>query len=382
MKYFLLVCAGMADEALEALGARTPLEVAKTPFMNGLAKDGTLANAAWLSSSLPASDEIAACSMLGYDPRTVYTGLAPLEALDAGFSQSDAQIVFRCDFVTVSDGELSDHTAGKISVKEAQLLVMELNRGLSNFRSRIIPVDGYKNLLVIDDPEKTADLDEIETMSPARLKGQPLVKWPLKGKAASLLHEITVFSREVMENHDVNRVRIDLGENPASQVWLWGQGRRPRLKPFSEENGARGVFFAQRPAWRGLALGAGLKPIKKLDEAEFADFNLIESAQGASETSKDFKAKVRRIEEFDAQVVGKLVALLEKKKIPARVAVTSDVVQSTALGANTQAHAPLLLWGEGVEGGPAQAFSEKTCGLSGRLFDPGHAFLGRFLKDR
>ena len=370
----------MADDPVEVLGGRTPLEVAKTPFMDGLAKDALLGNAAWLSASLPASDEIAAFSMLGYDPKASYSGLAPLEALDAGLSQNDAQIVFRCDFVTVSDGELSDHTAGRISAKEAQVLVMELNRGLAEFHSKIVPVDGYRNLLVVDDPEKAADLDDLETNSPARVHGQQISKWPLKGKGVELLEKITRYTRGVLENHDVNRVRIDLGENPASQVWLWGQGRRPKLRPFSEEQGAKGAYLADRAAWRGLGLAAGLKPMKKWDENEFADFNWIETAGKASESSKDYKSKVRRIEDFDANVVGRLVGWLESKKIPARIAVTSDVVQSTTRGANTHTHAPLLFWGQGVQGGGADSFSEKTCGLSGRLFDPGHTFIKQFLK--
>ncbi len=370
----------MADDPLEALGGRTPLEVAKTPFMDGLAKNALLGNAAWLAASLPSSDEVAACSMLGYDPNEFYTGLAPLEALDAGLSQNDAQIVFRCDFVTVSDGELSDHTAGRISAKEAQVLVMELNRGLADLRAKIIPVDGYRNLLVVDDPEKTADLDDLETNPPVRVHGQQISKWPLKGKAAPLLEKITQSTRGVLENHDVNRVRIDLGENPASQVWLWGQGRRPKLRPFFEEQGVHGAFSADRAAWRGLGLAAGLKPMKKWDESEFLDFNWFESAGKASETSKDFKSKVRRIEDFDANVVGKLAGWLEAKKIPARVVITSDVVQSTSRGTNTHTHAPLLFWGQGVQGGGADAFSEKTCGLSGRLFEPGHAFIKQFLK--
>jgi len=380
MKYFWLVCAGMADEPLAALEGRTPLEVAKTPFMDELAKNATLANAAWVEPSLPASDEVAALSMLGYNPKESYTGLAPLEALAAGFTQNDAQIMFRCDFVTLVDGELSDHTAGKISAKEAQVLAMELNRGLADFKAKIIPVDGYRNLLVIDDADKSTSLDELETTSPVRVRGEQIAKWPLKGKAAGLLQEITAFTRKALENHDVNRVRIDLGENPASQVWLWGQGRRPKLQPFQQRTGARGAFFAERLGWRGLGLAAGLHPMKKWDENEFADFTLLESSAKFNETSTDYKAKIRRIEEFDTQVVGKIVTWLGKKKTPARIVITSDVVHSTVRGANTHGHAPLLVWGEGFASSGADGFNEKTCGLSGRLFDPGHTFIAQFLK--
>ena len=380
MKYFWLVCAGMADEPLEVLDGRTPLEVAKTPFMDSLAKEAMLTNVSWLDASLTASDEVSGLSMLGHEPKQSYTGLAPLEAAGTGFSQSDAQIIFRCDFVTLSDGELSDHTAGKISSKEAQVLVMELNRGLVDFKAKIIPVEGHRNFLVIDNPEKTTELDEIETVSPARVQGQKISKWPLRGKAAHLLEEITAFTRAALENHDVNRVRIDLGENPALQIWLWGQGRRPKFSSFRQKNGMEGAFFAERLAWRGLGQASEMHAMKKWDEREFLDFNLLESSANFSDTSKDFKAKIRRIEEFDAHVVGQLVGYLEKKKLAARIAITSDVVHSTLKGENTHGHTPLLAWGEGFASGGAQSFSEKICGLSGRLVSPGHVFLSQFLK--
>ena len=119
--------------------------------------------------------------------------------------------------------------------------------------------------------------------------------------------------------------------------------------------------------------------MKKWDESAFEDFNFIETAGKGSELSRDYKSKIRRIEEFDLNVVGRLVSWLKNKKTPARVVVTSDVVHSSAQGANTQAHAPFLLWGPDIQASGAQAFTEKACGLAGQVVDPGHAFFERML---
>ena len=380
MKTFWLVCAGMADEPLESLGGRTPLEVAKTPSMDALAKKSVLANAAWLDASLPADSEVAALSMLGYNPKETYSGIAPLDAVAAGLSQNDAQIVFRADFVTVADGELTDHAAGSISSKEAQVLVMELNRALSSMHAKLVNVDGYKNLLIVDDAQLASELDSVECTAPSRRYRQVLSKTAPKGRGGEILRKMTNLTCEVLENHDVNRVRIDLGENPASQIWLWGQGRRPKLSSFEERTKTKGAFFADNLSWKGLSLAAGMRTMKKWDENEFADFNLFESSANFPENSKDYKAKVRRIEEFDTKVVGKLMAWLEKKKTPARIVITSDVVHSAVQGVNTHGHAPVLFWEEGASVQGADAFHEKNCGLSGRLYDPGHAFIAQILK--
>jgi 2,3-bisphosphoglycerate-independent phosphoglycerate mutase len=232
--------------------------------------------------------------------------------------------------------------------------------------------------LIVEDPQRAEDLDEAETVAPARILGQRLDRWIPKGSAGAFIQELMRTARGILENHDVNRVRIDLGENPASQIWLWGQGRAPKLKPFSEETGLEGACLADRRSWRGIAAAAGMKILKKWDEAQFADFNVIETAGKAGESSRDFKSKVRRIELFDANVVGKLAEWLEKTGTKARVIITSDLVQSTARGQNTHTHVPVLYWGQGMQG--AESFNEKNCGLSGRLLDPGYAFVKEIVK--
>lgn len=381
MKYFWLVCEAMADEPIEALGGRTPMDVAKTPFMDELAKKAKLGNAAWLPTTLSASGDVAAYSMLGYDPVEYHTGLAPLEALAAGIAQNDSQVAFRCDFVTVSDQELVDPTAGLISFKEAELLIRELNKKLSDFKSRIVGLSGHRNLLFVDDPQNAEALDELECSAPERFRGENISKGFPKGKESDFLKQLMTSSRTILENHEVNRVRIDLKENPASMIWLWGQGRKPKIPAFSQRSGLKTAFWAQSDAWKGLLLAAGLQPQTEWKAAAFSDFNFAQSSVETHGTAENFKAKVRRIEAFDAKVVGVVVKQLKKTNEPARVLITSDTVRSSEKNSNTHAHAPVLWWETGVEPpGAADSFTEKNCGQAGTQFDPGYKTLDAFLK--
>jgi 2,3-bisphosphoglycerate-independent phosphoglycerate mutase len=382
MRYFWLVCQAMADDPLEVLDGRTPLEVAKKPFMDQLVREAQLGTVSWIPASLAATGDVAAYSMLGYDPHEFYTGLAPLEALHHRLLTKDTSVVFRCDFVTVSDGELIDPWAGGITNEEARVLIADLNKKLEKFHVKILSIDRHKNLLFVEGAQKAEELDDVETVSPERIRHEKIAKWAPKGKAGIFLRDLMEASKEILENHEVNRVRIDLKENPASMFWLWGQGRRPKLPPLQQRMGVEGAFWSQSDAWRGLALAAGLKTMKEWNEREFSDLNIAYWQSEEAEFSKDHRAKIRRIEEFDARVVGAVIKFLKKSKDQARILVTSDVLQSTDKGANTHAHSPILWWGLGAPPAPAEVFSEKSCGQAATLYEPGHAFMQAFLKDQ
>ncbi len=379
MRFFWLACHAMADDPLEALDGRTPLEIAKKPFMDELAREARLGTAAWIPASLNASGEVAAYSMLGYDPREFYTGLAPLEAMSCRAITDDRSVVFRCDLVTVAEGELIDPRAGGISQEEAAVLTADLNKKIQKFHARIVPMRGYKNLLFVDVAQKADQLDDVETVSPERLRNEKIAKWLPKGKAGVFLRDLMEASREVLENHEVNRVRIDLKENPASMIWLWGQGKKPKLPPFRQRAGFENCLWSQSDAWQGLALSAGIPLMKEWNESEFLDLNIAAWQTEEADHSKDHRAKVRRIEEFDAKIVGSVVKFLKKSKEPARILVTSDTLQSTAKGANTHAHAPVLWWSSGSGPGSSETFSEKNCGKAAALYEPAHALLQKFL---
>ncbi|MGH7197699.1 MAG: hypothetical protein ACREH5_03045 [Candidatus Omnitrophota bacterium] len=381
MKYLMLVCEGMTDDPMEDLDGRTPLEVAKTPFMDLLAKKGRVGSALFTPAALPATSDVACMSLLGFDPAEFYTGIAPLEALAMGVPQDDSQVAFRCDLVTVSDEFLMDTSASYITPKESRLLVEELNRKISNGKARFYAGEGYKNILLISDPENVDKLDGLECAGPRGLVGQKFVKHLPKGAGAAFLTDLMDQSKEILENHEINRVRIDLNENPANMIWPWGQGKKPKMPSFRQRYGLDGAIVSSSDYVRGLGKALGLETEKGLEESlaekDFV-FVYLESS-GDLYKRYDRKAKIKFIEDFDSSVVGNAVRFAEGHP-ELRLFVSTDTASSTAKRALLHGHVPFLVQGSGVEAEEAGPFNEKTAALSKWVFDRGHQAMETFLK--
>ena len=219
MTYVILVCEGMADEPIEELMGRTPLEVAKTPHMDLLVKTGSLAQGSFNPGTLRPSGDVSAMSILGFDPQEFYTGIAPLEASAMQIQQTDQAIAFRCNLVTVLDQGLVDAYSGNISSTEAGILIDSLNKKLSNNRIRFYAGEGFRNLLMVNDAELSESLDELDCAPPQTVIGQQVLKNLPKGQGASAIIDLINASKEILENHEINKVRIDLHENPANMIW-------------------------------------------------------------------------------------------------------------------------------------------------------------------
>src|SRR4030042_1554909 len=189
MKYAVLVGDGMSDYPIEELDARTPLEVAETQNMDEIVRKGQLGLAQMIPSKFTPGSDVAILSILGYDPRQYYTGRAPLEAANLGIELGPEDIAFRCNLITVNKGCITDYSGGHISDKEASQLI-------------------EKNLP--------------------------------RGKGAQQLVDLMERSYELLSSHDINKARVDRGQNPANMIWLWGQGFAPQMPPFRERFGVGG----------------------------------------------------------------------------------------------------------------------------------------------
>ncbi len=366
----MLVCEGMAGEPVEELGSRTPLELAKIPNINFLAKKGRVGRASFIPHSLAATADVAALSLLGFDPQEFYTGIAPLEAAAMGIPQDDTEIAFRCDLVTVLDDVLVDTSASHISPNESRLLVEELNKKLSNDKLRFYPGEGHKNILLIRDAEKADRLDELECASPKSLIGKSFAKHLPKGEEASLLRDLMDRSREILENHEINRVRIDLGENPANRIWPWGQGKRPKMPAFEQRFGIRGSVVSQTDFVVGLGKLLGLQMAENietcLNNGEFAF--MYKDAGEAGLIKNNLKSKIKLIEEFDSKIISQAVKLAERFK-DLKILIATD-----------QGQAAFLLSGYGIKPEEASGLNEKSASQSKLVFEEGHQLMEFFLR--
>ncbi len=379
MKHVILVCEGMSDEPLEELSARTPMEVAKTPHMDSLAKKGQLGQASFCPNSLRASGDVAAMAILGFDPQEFYTGIAPLEAIAMGISQDDRAVAFRCNLVTVLDEDLIDATAGNILTKESHILIEALNQKLSNDRIRFYSGEGFRNILLINDAELSENLDELECIPPDTVIGQKFAKNLPKGRAASTVLHLINASKTILESQEINKVRIDLHENPASMIWPWGQGKKPKTPTFQQRYGREGCVFSDVDYLKGLAKALALKQGKSLkasvEENDFA-FVYFPWTEGRK---IDLKLKIKFIEDFDSTVVGPAIKKLEADGNH-RLLVTGDTQHPLSKKTPLHGQVPFVVQGSGVDADEFTQFNEKNALQSKLIFEQGHKLMEYFLK--
>lgn len=373
----MLICEGLADDPITDLGGRTPLEAAKTPFMDGLAKKGRTGNISYIPHGLEPSSDVACLAALGYDPSEYYTGFAPFEAAAAGIKIEDGEVVFRLDLITVSDDTLVDSTAGYISKTEAKPLVGSLAHA-APAGMKIRAGDSYRNFLVVSGAA-AADLDELECVPAERLIGQKLSKFYPKGKGDAALNELMEKARAILETNEINRVRIDLGENPANGIWVWGQGMKPKMPSFEQKYGVKGSLISEADFAQGLACFVDMDRPEGLaaaiDEYEFV-FVYMRSGEPGRKIW-DLKSKIRRIEDFDA-VVG-IAAKTAEKSREHRLFVGTDYAESLSKRQIVRGPAPFLVSGTGITA-ESRAFSEKAAAQSSVVIENGHEFMQIFLK--
>ena len=233
MKYIVILGDGMADEPLQELGGKTPLEYARTPAMDRIAREGASGLLKTVPEGFEAGSDIANLSILGYDPATCYTGRGPLEALSMGIDLHERDVAYRANLVTIRDGVMEDFNAGHISSAEGAALLHDLAPRLS--RAQVHAGISYRNLLVIPGGEGAV------TVPPHDIVGQEIAPYLPRGGDAGLLGDVMEESRSVFSGHPVNQARIAAGKLPATQVWPWSGGKKPFLTPFREKYGRSGA---------------------------------------------------------------------------------------------------------------------------------------------
>ena len=260
MKYIVLVCDGMADIPQKEIRGRTPLEAARTPNMDFIAKYGRLGRVRTVPEGFTPGSDIAQISIFGYDPKKYYSGRAPLEAANLGVKLEDDDVAFRCNLITASNDILRDYSAGHISSKEAEIIIKFIDRALGTNRIKFYPGVSYRHLMVV---KRGAEehLDRITCRPPHDITGKSISRNLPKGDNASILINLMQESKKILEKHEINLVRLDLKENPANMIWLWGQGKRPLMESFYEKYGIKGSVISAVNLIKGLGKTIGLEVI-------------------------------------------------------------------------------------------------------------------------
>lgn len=401
MKYIVILGDGMADYPVEQLGGKTPLEVAKKPHIDALCAAGEIGLVNHVPDSLSPGSDVANLSAFGYDPFTCYTGRSPLEAVSIGIDIKDTDMVFRCNVVTVSDEEpyedkrIIDHSADEISTAEATELIKAVQEAFGNDTLTFYPGVSYRHALV------WANCEEDFTLTPPHdILERRLGDYLPKGSGGALIEDITRRSYEILKNHPVNLARMERGLKPANSIWIWGEGRKPRIPSFREKWNLKGSVISAVDLIKGIALCAGMESIDVEGATGNVHTNFDGKAQAcldALERGADFvyihmeapdecghraeiENKVKSIELIDQKVVARLCDELDKKGVDYRMLVLPDHPTPLALRTHTRDAVPYIIYDStDKKNGKATTYTEAQAKASGMVVAPGHLLMNRFL---
>ncbi|MFH1046342.1 MAG: cofactor-independent phosphoglycerate mutase [Candidatus Omnitrophota bacterium] len=387
MKYIVLVGDGMADYPVEELQGKTPLEVAKTPNMDYLAERGQVGWVKTIPDRMPPASDVANLSILGYDPLKFYTGRGPLEAANMNVELKADEVAFRCNLVTIGEDKMLDYSAGHINNKEAHILIKDLDAHLRADNLRFYPGVSYRHLMVTKDQEPS--LMKVKCTPPHDISEQGVLSHLPKGKNAQFLIELMQRAGKFLEHHEINKVRIDLKENPANAIWLWGQGKALALPTFKEKYGLNGSVISAVDLIKGMGKMIGLTPISVPGATGYYDTNYLGKARYAVESLKendfvfvhveapdeaghngDLRAKITAIERFDSQVVGYILDHF-KNQFDFRILVLPDHYTPVSLRTHTAEPVFFCLYGQGVAKDEVRAFNEAAARESRLNFPKG-----------
>jgi 2,3-bisphosphoglycerate-independent phosphoglycerate mutase len=392
-KYVIIIPDGAADEPIEQFDGQTVLEAAEIPNMDKISTLGRQGLVRTIPEGMEPGSDVAQMSLLGYDPKRYYSGRAPIEAVARNVKLSLEDWVFRCNLVTIADDKMADHSAGHISTVEAGNLIKELAEQLGNQQVTFHTGVSYRHLLVF----KGIDFD-VQTYPPHDYIGKAIEKILPRGKGADLLIDLMARSQQLFANHDINKVRRDLGENQVSSIWLWGQGKKAQMERFQRRFGIKGAAITAVDLVRGLAKLIGFDLIDVPGATGFIDTNYQGKASAVIEALQKYdivfvhieapdeashngnvEMKKKAIEQVDKHIVGPVFDALQTYK-SWRILVMPDHPTPVRTGAHTAEPVPFAMAGDNISGILHTAFGETNAAKSGFRIDNGFELMEYFLK--
>lgn len=292
MKYLIVLGDGMADEAMEALGGKSPMQVAFTPCMDRLAREGRCGRLITVPEGFPPGSEIANLSLLGYDVSKQFEGRGSLEAASMGIDVSEGYMAARCNLICIQDAKIKNHSAGHISTSEAGELIDFLNKELGSEDLVFHTGVSYRHLLLLKGGNKELDCTPPHDVSgTAFAEVLPRAVHPRAEQTARLLRELILRSQEILPAHPVNLARKARGLDTANSIWPWSPGYRPAMLPLREKYPIQsGSVISAVDLIKGTGVYAGLEPIEVPGATGLYDTNYEGKAQAAIDElkKKDF----------------------------------------------------------------------------------------------
>lgn len=365
MKYIVIIIDGAADYPVKELDNKTPLQYAKKPEIDLLAKYGKIGLVKTIPDGMSPGSDTANLSILGYDPKKYYAGRSSLEAVGMGIKLSDTDITFRCNLVTLSDdaifGEktMIDYSAGEITTGEAKILINDLGKTLGTKDIIFYPGVSYRHVIVW----KLGHGNFILT-PPHDISGKKIKNYLPEGKFRNIILGLMIKSSEILRSHPINLRRIGKNLKPANSIWIWGDGTSPKLDSFEEKYGLRGSVVSAVDLVKGTGTSAGLKvvnvagatgnihtnftgkaeaAIKELKEGQDFVYVHIEAPDECGHQGNIFN-KVKAIELIDEKVIKSVKNSMDEAGIEYKFLILPDHPTPVSKMTHTAEPVPFLIY--------------------------------------
>lgn len=401
MKYIVMLGDGMADYPVEALGGKTPLEVAKKPNIDRLARGGRLGMVKTVPDGLKPGSDVANLSAMGYDPLKCYTGRSPLEAVSIGIQMDDTDVAFRCNLVTLSDDAeyaektMVDYSSGEITTAEAAELIRAVDEAFRTDEILFYPGISYRHCMIWHQGPVGLNLTPPHDISDRKIT-EYLPQNPV-------ILDLMKRSYEILKDHPINQDRMARGLNPANSIWLWGEGTRPGVTGFEAAYGVKASVISAVDLIKGIGLCAGMKVI----EVEGATGNIDTTFKGKGEAALktlldgqdlvyihveapdecghhgDLEGKIQAIERIDQDIVGPLLKGLEEAGEDYSILVMPDHPTPISIKTHISDPIPYLLYcSTDVTDSGIDTYTEKTGKSTGVYVEPGYLLMQQLLKNK
>lgn len=402
MKYVVVLCDGMADYPVPALGGKTPMMCAKKPNIDRLAKTAEVGLVRTVAEGLKPGSDVANMSVMGFDPKKYYTGRSPLEAVSIGVKLSDDDVTLRCNLVTLSDEEayedktMVDYSAGDISTAEAREIIKSVQEFFGNEIYTYYGGVSYRHCLVVH-----GGTTELGSMTPPHdISGRVVGEYLSKSENAAPLVDMMKRSYDFLMKHPVNIERMKRGEKPANSIWLWGEGKKPGLPLFEDLFGKTGAVISAVDLLKGIAICSGMSTPEVEGATGYIDTNFEGKAEAAVkelQSGKDMVYihleapdecghrnepgnKVRSIELIDQRVLPIVLEELEKYD-DYKVMILPDHPTPIVTKTHAADPVPYLIYQKSKPQTGVDTINEETAKATGVFVDDGPSLMPHFLND-
>ena len=402
MKYIVILGDGMADYGIDEFDGKTILDVADKPNIDYMSRHGELGLVKTVADGMKPGSDVANLSVMGYDTKQYYTGRSPLEAASIGVPLKDSDVTFRCNLVTLSDEEnyedktMLDYSSGEITTDESRELIKSIAKELDTDIIKFYPGVSYRHLTVWDGGSTNVSLTPPHDISDKKIK-----EYLPSGDHAGEILEMMKKSEKILKNHPVNLERIKNGKNPATSIWIWGEGKKPQLSLFEEKYGLKGSVISAVDLIKGIAICAGMRSID------------VEGTTGTYETNFDGKAdaalkallddgddfvyihmeapdecghqgdaphKKLSVELIDEKVVGKIRKVLSGKNVAYKMLIMPDHPTPIKLKTHVSDPVPYIIYSSDESVSSDLDYNEENAKKTGIYIQEGCTLMDKFLK--